>query len=585
VAELIRERYEPVEVVGRGGQGEVLRAIDTLHDRLVALKVRETGSAEEQQGLLLEAGILLAIRPHPNLPLVREDFIIGGHSYVVMDWIEGRNLSRVLAEDGSPGLALDRVIDYVGQAAGALDHLHDHDPPVVHRDVKPANLILRPDGSVVLVDFGISQRWGKPDRATGSSPGYGAPELATGPATPASDVFSLAATAYTLLTGNRPRPEVRPHLSGIPENVAEGVLRALRRALAADPARRPPSATALAESLRAAAAGIPQQSRPRVWAAAAVGAAILAGGAVFAVARGPAGIDAAVVGNNPAGVVANPQGNRVYVANFGSRSVSVIDGTSKRVLATVPVGARPEAIAVNPRTGNVYVANGDATVSVIDGELNAVADTIRVGSKPEGIAANPRNNRIYVATTRSGVAIIDGAKNRVDRSVGLPSTLRGIAVSPDAHRVYVTGEAPNTVSVINADTDEIIGTVAVPERPCGIAVSHRENLVYVAGRDSGTVFVIDGDVRVIRKKIPVGAKPCGLAVNAKAMKVYVGHDSGVLTVIDAVANRVAATRRVVESAHAATLLLNQVAVDPQTRRVYVVDRDSNRVLILSEKDL
>ena len=91
---LVRDRYEELEVVGRGGQGTVVHALDRIHERDVALKIREIHSDDERVALLEEARILFTLRPHPNLPLLREDFVVGPQYYLVMDWITGRNRTR-----------------------------------------------------------------------------------------------------------------------------------------------------------------------------------------------------------------------------------------------------------------------------------------------------------------------------------------------------------------------------------------------------------------------------------------------------------------------------------------------------------
>ncbi|MDP1805430.1 MAG: serine/threonine-protein kinase, partial [Acidimicrobiales bacterium] len=201
MAELIRGRYEPLEMVGAGGQSTVLRAFDHRRGRLVGLKVRPRGSPEDEGSLLSEAGILLGMEPHPLLCRVLEDFFAGDRYFLVMDWVEGTTLADLLAEAGG-GLRLPDVVHYLGQVAGALDHLHRHRPPVVHGDVKPANVSVRPDGTAVLVDFGISHRQSAEDEvsplfALAGTAGYAAPEVAAGQApSPAADVFSLAATAF-----------------------------------------------------------------------------------------------------------------------------------------------------------------------------------------------------------------------------------------------------------------------------------------------------------------------------------------------------------------------------------------------------
>jgi tRNA A-37 threonylcarbamoyl transferase component Bud32 len=263
VAEVIRQRYEVLAAAGRGGQGEVLRAVDRVHHRQVAIKVQEIRSEDQRQALLQEARILFSARPHPNLPLLREDFVVGDRYYLVMDWVEGRNLGQVLDEEGEPGLSLSRVLEWSAQAAEALDHLHDHDPPIVHGDVKPSNLILTRQGLLVLVDFGISSRWPAAAHERRASPDYAAPELGTIGAAPGLDIYGLAATAYTLLTGAPPRPETRPAIAGLASGKAAGVIRALRRGLAVDPARRPASAPALVEAMRAGAGAVARPAVPR----------------------------------------------------------------------------------------------------------------------------------------------------------------------------------------------------------------------------------------------------------------------------------------------------------------------------------
>ena len=248
-AELLRDRYEPLDVVGRGGEGEVIRALDHLHGRQVALKVRPVSDEGSRARLLSEARLLLSLEPHPGLPLVREDFFVDERYVIAMDWIEGQDLEAVLAADGRPGLDPVLAIDYLEQAAEALEHLHTHDPPVVHGDVKPANLILTSSGRVVLVDFGLSSRPNDDPRRAGTA-GYVAPEVAAGEKpTPASDVYSLAATAVALLTG-RSVSDGPPSWSAIEQERIPALERIVRPNLAADPARRDASAAAFVTRLR-----------------------------------------------------------------------------------------------------------------------------------------------------------------------------------------------------------------------------------------------------------------------------------------------------------------------------------------------
>ena len=247
--ELLRGRYEALEVVGSGGEGEVIRALDRLHDRQVALKVRPVAGETSRTRLLSEARLLLSLSPHPGLPLVREDFFVDDRYFIAMDWIEGTDLEALLDHEGRPGLDPALVIGYLEQAAEALEHLHTHVPPVVHGDVKPANLILTSSGRIVLVDFGLSSTPTDDLRRAGTA-GYMAPEVATGARpTATSDVYSFAATALALLTGEPPSGGA-PSWGAIERERIAALERILRPNLATDPGRRDPSPAAFVARLQ-----------------------------------------------------------------------------------------------------------------------------------------------------------------------------------------------------------------------------------------------------------------------------------------------------------------------------------------------
>lgn len=262
----LRGRYEILEVCGRGGEGQVLRALDHLHARQVAIKVRhlEPHDVVGRREILNEASVLLRMTPHPHASVVREDFITGDRYYLVMDWIDGTPLSRVLGETGAPGLPAATVLRWMEQVGEVLDHLHSHAPPIVHGDVKPSNVIVTagPESRAILVDFGISQRretaaapsGERPSGDAMGSPGFMAPEVLRGePATAASDVFGLAATTLTLLLGEPPRLGHPPDWSRLAPGAAAQLLEAtFTTGLAVDPARRCASAGDFIAAVRAA---------------------------------------------------------------------------------------------------------------------------------------------------------------------------------------------------------------------------------------------------------------------------------------------------------------------------------------------
>jgi tetratricopeptide (TPR) repeat protein len=240
--ELLADRYELLQIVGRGGQGEVWLARDHERDRRVAIKARRVGSDAERRAATTEARVLLDLPPHPGISVVRDDFFADDRYFLVMDWIEGRSAAQILKDEGSPGLPFALAATWVVQIADALDHLHHHTPAVIHNDVKPQNIVVRNDGRAVLVDFALSESSTARNHARGT-PHYVAPELLVGDrASTRSDVYSLAVTTFVIMNGAAPTPGADPNVTTVPDPQADAVRRALSAGLAIDPDSRPPSA-------------------------------------------------------------------------------------------------------------------------------------------------------------------------------------------------------------------------------------------------------------------------------------------------------------------------------------------------------
>ena len=247
---LLHGRYEVLAVVGRGGEGTLVRAVDRRHGRDVALKLRRVpGDPRDAERLLAESRTLLSLRPHSGLPLARDDFFEGDRHVLVMDWVEGVDLCAVLTEHGRPGLPPSTVLRWLAPVAEALTHLHTTDPPVVHGDVKPANLMLTPTGRIVLVDFGVvvdpavSAREGVP--AAIGLPRWRRAHCPTRSA----DVYGLAATAFALLPGSPRRGSSRPGRTSTRTGPCS-LEQALRRGLATNPTQRTATPGELVEELR-----------------------------------------------------------------------------------------------------------------------------------------------------------------------------------------------------------------------------------------------------------------------------------------------------------------------------------------------
>ncbi len=267
-------RYVVGRELGRGGMGVVYEADDTRLGRKVAIKVLQRGpeSAGRIHRFAQEARAASALN-HPNIITIHDIDAADEGDFIVMELVQGEPLSR-LSGDGPT--AVDRAIDYTSQIAAALAAAHAAD--IVHRDVKPANVMVTRDGTVKVLDFGLA-KWttepavdaatvtGAPHTQAGAivgTSGYMSPEQALGqPADARSDVFSIGVVLYELLSGRRPFRgasewsvlnavvhEQPTPLQDVRPDVPEAVAQLVGRCLEKDPARRYPSAVELLDDLR-----------------------------------------------------------------------------------------------------------------------------------------------------------------------------------------------------------------------------------------------------------------------------------------------------------------------------------------------
>ena len=261
-ANLASDRYELIESLGTGGMARVWKARDTVLGRLVAVKRLLPHSAAEPrlpERFRREAQAAGSLS-HPGIVTVYDTGEDEDGPFIVMEFVEGETLRTRLTRTGPFDLASASSI--VAQIAAALDYAHEQG--VIHRDVKPSNLILQADGKVKLADFGIARSAN--DTATITEPGslvgtlaYLAPEVIEGgSATPRSDIYSLGAVTYEILTGRAPfeadslgalvsaiRAGQSAPLSGVPADAA----RAVMTAMSAEPDLRPSTASEFADSL------------------------------------------------------------------------------------------------------------------------------------------------------------------------------------------------------------------------------------------------------------------------------------------------------------------------------------------------
>lgn len=245
--EALAGRYEVVAPISSGAMGAVYRAVDRETGAEVALK--RLLDTQHVARFEIEARLLANLR-HPRVVRVSDYSSDADGLFIVMDLVRGSDLGAVLAEQGDPGLPIGDVTEYMRQTCEALVYVHDQQ--IVHRDVKPQNMILSGDG-VVLVDFGVARALdGEEDAGTVAigTPRYMAPEVfAGGTVSAASDVFSLAATMWTLLLGKPPRYGDVLKLDKLAPGLSPELREALSGGLEMLPEQRIASAAAFAETI------------------------------------------------------------------------------------------------------------------------------------------------------------------------------------------------------------------------------------------------------------------------------------------------------------------------------------------------
>jgi hypothetical protein len=298
-------RYRVLGVLGSGGMGVVYKAVHRLMDRVVALKVLQRTLTERPRFVerFRQEVKALARLDHPHLVRALDAEEAAGLHFLVMDYVEGENLEERVRRLGP--LPVAEACDCVRQAALGLQHAHENG--MVHRDVKPSNLLRMPAGQLRIIDLGLARlvrEEGEADTSSGlllGTPDYTAPEQARTPnaADIRADLYSLGCTLYFLLAGQVPFPggtalqKLLAHQERLPRPITElrpdvpvGVVRLLQRLLAKDPAQRPATpaevAGALAAPAGAAPAGARSRRRTRTLALVLGAAVLLAGAAVTA---------------------------------------------------------------------------------------------------------------------------------------------------------------------------------------------------------------------------------------------------------------------------------------------------------------
>jgi serine/threonine protein kinase, bacterial len=592
------ERFGPYRLdalIGRGGMGEVHRALDIQRDRIVAVKrlQQHLAADPEYRNRFRRESALAAKLSEPHVVPIHDYGEINGRLFLDMRLVEGIDLAALLRNGP---LSAERAVDVISQVADAIDAAHAEG--LVHRDVKPSNVLLvgsteraAERGFAYLADFGIASELG--DRTT-SRPGlalgttaYMAPERMTGDAYDHRiDVYSLTCVLCECLTGRRPFPAddvltaVQAHLTHPPPRPSElrpGLPRALddvvARGMAKRAADRYSSAGELAAAARAALAA-PTRRRISRRAVLLGGAGVAAVGVAAGVlALRPSGpslvVDSTiVVGVGPAGVAFTPDGARAVVTNQSVDILSVID-TATAAVSSVAVPGGPTGIAFAP-DGTAYVAQTSAgSVAVLDTGLR-VRGTIAAGRFPGPVTFA---SELYVANAGDGtVSVIDPTTPVPVPPIPVDAQPSGLATSPDGKLLYVANSGSDNLTVIDTSTRATVATVPVGRAPSAVVADARR--IWVADRGDGTVTVLDVATRASAGTVHVGSGPSALALSRDGALLYVADaDEGTVRVLDTVTLDVGPSVAVGAGPVA-------MAVARTDGRVWVVCRDATEVVVL-----
>lgn len=210
VGSLVDGKYRILRVVGKGGMSVVYQAVNEKANKIWAIKeVRKDGVQNYEvvkQNLIVETELLKRFN-HPNLPSIIDVIDGDGSFLIVMDYIEGNSLNKALETSGAQ--SQEDVIEWSKQLCDVLGYLHSRKPPIIYRDMKPANVMLKPDGNISLIDFGTAREFKSSsveDTTCLGTQGYAAPEQygGHGQTDARTDIYCLGATMYHLVTGHNP---------------------------------------------------------------------------------------------------------------------------------------------------------------------------------------------------------------------------------------------------------------------------------------------------------------------------------------------------------------------------------------------
>ena len=529
---MLRQRYRVLSRVGEGGFGAVYEAEDTeLGNRKVAIKEMSQHGLKPQE--LQEAtaafhreALLLAGLAHPSLPRIYEHFSEGGHWYLVMDFIEGETLEDYLESHGGH-LSVMEALQLGIKLCQVLGYLHERQPPIIFRDLKPANIMLERSGLVYLVDFGIARHF-KPgqthDTIAFGSPGYAAPEqYGKTQTTPRSDVYSLGALLHQLLCGQDPS-NTPFRFAPLTVPVPAGTWELIRRMVEMDERQRPKSTASVRQELERLVDVWANRDHPIISATSSPGHSTGAYPAVASPRLSPSfrPVAATAAPAPPPGVPPSAGRVRGGKKKSGWRYGWFIIVALPLLWIAVALGHtvssdRSSSAGSNLVDAAIWSPDGNYLAEAIDGNkleireasTGVVINTLQTESSgPDWLAWSPDSTRIASAN-------YDGTATVWDRETGKTiATFRGqkqrvseLSWSPDGTRVASSSD-DGTVQVWDAST----GKILVTNR------EHTDEVWTVAWSPDGKRIASGGADRTVR---------VWDATTGETLLLYRGHTEGV----------------------------------------------------------
>jgi YVTN family beta-propeller protein len=564
--------YQIQALLGRGGMGMVYRAEQLGPHRPVALKLLldpATGSEAFRERFLRESELAAAI-DHPNVLPVYDAGETDGVLWIAMRYVDGTDLAALLHRDGP--LAPEQALAICGPVAGALDAAHTQG--LVHRDVKPANILLSVEGGAVahvyLADFGLTRRIGGARGLTVSGQvlgtiDYVAPEqVEGGPIDGRADQYSLGCVLFECLTGVVPFRgdselavlwahvhDPPPHISEYRPDLAAALDDAIDRALAKAPGDRYPSCAAMVDAAQAALTGVtPAGLRHRI--GRALGRRLrhrrrpglreltrrssllltVAAGLLSAVL-----LVVAVLLARDGGAPPLPTAPAVLPA---ANNAVRIDPATYELVKAVPVGTDPAAVVGGG--GLVWVANRvanrkDGSVTVVDPTANRVQETVpAAGSGPVGQGGPGlafASGSLWLANTaQRQVARVELGADPTPIPVGA-SPIAIAAAAPDADAVWVaarTQSGGGLVARIDATSNQVDHRIPLPHAPTGLAITPDGRRVWVASAADTAINRIDTGAGRVVKRIELPQPPDQVAYGDDAVWVTSTKGNAVLRI-------------------------------------------------------